>query len=70
MSSKANLPSHHHPPLEVSSMFEPHRRQRELLHAAYASLVPQTRRHPGSERRSPLAPQTQLPDLPRERKLP
>jgi hypothetical protein len=70
MSSKGNLPPHHHLPLEVSSMFEPHRRQHELLHAAYVSLVPQTRRHLGSERRSPLAPQTQLPDRPRERKRP
>jgi hypothetical protein len=33
------------PPLEVSIMFEPHRLHHDLLRAAYASLLPETRRH-------------------------
>lgn len=70
MPSKSKLPSHHHPPLEVTVMYEPHRRQHELLQAAYASLVPQARRRLASGQRSTVAPQVQLPDLPRERKAP
>jgi hypothetical protein len=68
MSSKSKLPSHHRPSLEVSSMFEPHRQQHELLQAAYASLVPQARRRLASGQRSTVAPQAQRHDLPRERK--
>jgi hypothetical protein len=70
MISKSKLPSPPRPPLEVSIMFDPHRRQHELLQAAYASLVPQSRRRLASGQRSTVAPQTQLPDLPRERKAP
>jgi hypothetical protein len=70
MTSKSNLPSPHHLPLEVSIMFEPHRLQHELLHAAYASLVPQARRRVASGQESARAPQAQVPDLCRERKAP
>jgi hypothetical protein len=70
MSTKAKLPSHRHPPLEVSSMFEPHRRQHDLLQAAYASLVPQSRRRVASGQESARARQAQVPDLCRERKAP
>jgi hypothetical protein len=41
--------SRHSPkPLEVMVMFEPHRLQHDLLHTAYALLVPLPRRRPGS----------------------
>ncbi len=35
-------------PLEVMVMFEPHRLQHDLLHEAYALLVPLPSRRPGS----------------------
>jgi len=59
---------HQRPPLEVSSMFEPHRLQQELLHAAYTSLVPPFRRRLGSGTGSALAPQPQRQHPPQERK--
>jgi hypothetical protein len=70
MSTKAKLPPRQRLSLEVTVMFEPHRRQHELLQAAYASLVPQSRRRLASGQRSTVAPQAQLPDLPRERTAP
>ena len=59
---------HQRPPLEVSSMFEPHRQQHELLHAAYASLVPPVRRRLGSGTGSAPAPEPRRHHLPQERK--
>jgi hypothetical protein len=54
----------HSKPLEVMIMFEPHRLQLQFLQAAYASLVPVSRRRlttahqrvpvPGNTGRSPL----------------
>jgi hypothetical protein len=70
MPTRSKLSLHHRPPLEVSIMFEPHRRQHDLLHAAYASLVPQSRRRVASGQELARAPQAQVPDLCRERKAP
>jgi hypothetical protein len=64
----SKLLRHQRLPLEVSSMFEPHRQQHELLHAAYASLVPPLRRRLGSGTGSAPAPQPQRHHPPQERK--
>jgi len=40
----SNIPHQHSKPLEVMVMFEPHRLQHQFLQAAYASLVPVSRR--------------------------
>ncbi len=70
MPTRSKSSSHQRAPLEVSIMFEPHRRQHDLLQAAYASLVPQSRRRVASRQESARAPQAQVPDLCRERKAP
>ncbi len=40
----SNIPHQNSKPLEVMVMFEPHRLQHHFLQAAYASLVPVSRR--------------------------
>lgn len=70
MPTRSKSPSHQRPPLEVSIMFEPHRRQQDLLQAAYASLVPQSRRRVAAGQESARTPQAQVSDLCRERKVP
>ena len=53
--------------LEVAVMFEPHRRQDDLLRAAYASLIPQLRSRLASEPPALMAPLVYPPRLCRER---
>ena len=70
MPTRSKSSSPHRPPPEVSMMFEPHRRQHDLLQVAYASLVPQARRRVASGQESARAPQARVPDLCPERKAP
>lgn len=61
---------HTSPPLEVRVMFEPHRREHDLLQVAYAFLVPQSRRRLVTGQPSLVAPVAHLRDLRRERNVP
>jgi hypothetical protein len=53
--------------LEVAVMFEPHRRQDDLLRAASTSLIPQLRSRLASEQPSLMAPLVYPPRLCGER---
>ena len=53
--------------LEVAVMFEPHRRQDDLLRAAYMSLIPQPRSRLASEQPSLATPLAHPPRLGGER---
>jgi hypothetical protein len=59
--SKPSHSRHRKPPLEVSIMFEPHRLQHDLLREAYASLLPETRRHLVSRKQSLAIRETHSP---------
>jgi hypothetical protein len=68
MPTRSKSSSHQRPPLEVSILFDPHRRQHDLLQAAYASLVPPSRRRVPSGQEAARTPQSS--DRCRERKAP
>ena len=53
--------SQHHPLLEVTVMFEPHRLQHEFLQVAYTLLVPQPRRRLTAKPGFPVPPRVQPP---------
>jgi hypothetical protein len=53
--------SQHHPLLEVTVMFEPHRLQHDLLQAAYTLLVPRPRRRLTAKPGFPVPPRVQPP---------
>jgi hypothetical protein len=61
--------SHLNKHLEVTVMFEPHRHEHDLLHAAYVFLVPSSRRRLGVLPPSPVATTT-LPPHWKERNKP
>ena len=61
--------SRHSPkPLEVMGMFEPHRLQHDLLHTAYALLVPLPHRRLGSGQAS-VVPARMQPQKDTERSV-
>jgi hypothetical protein len=64
------MPRSSHPnrkPPEVIVMFEPHRLQQDLLHTAYAFLVPEFRRQLPRSQTSSMAPQVRPREIHAER---